>query len=262
MSEAENRSLAYEEKETSLSIRINAHKKFSNFNLEDWIARHVDLKEGSSVFDIGCGNGNLFQAYSDQIGARGLIVGMDQSAELLQEAKKRPCGSLKLLLHKDMNTGTPFLDESFDRVFSSFAIYYANDAWSVLQEVFRLLKAGGEVVLIGPTDNNARELYEFNQKLFGFARDEKIDRRTRRIEDEFFPLFPKLFKDVSMDRIASELVFPDKEEFIRYYLATLLFEESVKKNGGVYDQKKIAAADAGSLKISKEMVVLRGKKGV
>jgi len=254
-------SLGYNEKEANLAIRISAHKKFSNFSLEDWIAGHVALKKGSVVLDIGCGNGNLFPAYSEKVGDSGLLVGIDKSLELLREAKNQRCKAPKLLLEYDMNSRLPFVDSSFDYVFSSFAIYYANDVLAIVEEIARVMAAGGEAILIGPTNNNAKELYDFNERVFGFSRDEKINRRTNRIEDEFYPAFQKKFAEVSIEKIPSKLVFPDKGEFLKYYLATLLFEESVKKYGAVFDVNRISDVKLNAFEVSKEMIVLRGKKG-
>lgn len=253
--------LGYDEKENNLAIRINAHKKFSNFSLEDWIAGHVALKKGSVVLDIGCGNGNLFPTYSEKVGVSGLIVGIDKSLDLLREAKNQRCKTPKFLLEYDMNSRFLFVDSSFDYVFSSFAIYYVNDVLAIVDEIARVMAAGGEAILIGPTNNNAKELYDFNEKVFGFSRDEKINRRTNRIEDEFYPVFQKKFEEVSIDRIPSKLVFSNKEEFLRYYLATLLFEESVKKSGAVFDVNRISDVKLSVFEVSKEIIVLRGKKG-
>lgn len=252
--------LGYNEKEDNLSIRISVHKKFSNFSLENWVAGHVGLKKGSVVLDIGCGNGNLFPAYSKKVGDSGLIVGIDKSLELLREAKNQRCKTPKLLLGYDMNLKLPFIDSSFDYVFSFFAIYYANNVLAIVEEIVRVMAAGGEAILIGPTNNNAKELYDFNEKVFGFSRDEKINRRTDRLEGEFYPVFQKKFAEVSIDKIPSKLVFPDKGEFLKYYLATLLFEESVKKYGVVFDVNRISDVKLDVFGVSKEMIVLRGKK--
>lgn len=68
-------SLGYDEKRNNLSIRIKAHKKFSNFSLEEWIEKHIPFNPGDIVFDIGCGNGNFSPTYGGEIGLSGVIVG-------------------------------------------------------------------------------------------------------------------------------------------------------------------------------------------
>lgn len=260
MSDNKRASLGYNEKKDNLAVRIDAHKKYSSLSLEDWITGNIAVKKGAAILDIGCGNGNLFPVYSEMAGESGLIVGIDKSSELLREAKNRSCKTPVLLMEYDMNSRLPFVEGSFDHVISSFAIYYAADVHGTVDEIARMLKGGGEAVLIGPTDNNAKELYEFNKKVFGFGRDENTGRRTNRLEDEFYPVFKEKLCSVSLDKIPSKLVFPGKPEFIKYYLATLLFEESAKRQGQAFDARQVTDVKLDSFDISKEMIVLRGKK--
>jgi hypothetical protein len=122
------------------------------------------------------------------------------------------------------------------------------------------LKNTGEIVLIGPTDKNASELYEFNKTVFGFGRDEKVVLRTNRLEKEFYPFVASLFKCVRLEKIPSKLIFPNKQEFIKYYMSTLLFEESAIKKGVKPTMTELLSKELASKEISKEMVVLRGQK--
>ncbi|MBF0330173.1 MAG: class I SAM-dependent methyltransferase [Nitrospirae bacterium] len=253
-------SLGYKESRSALDIRIQAHRNYSSFSLEEWINRSLPLKPGDVVMDIGCGNGNLFPSYEKKLGSTGVIVGMDQSEDLLQKAASREGASPKVLLRWDMNENLPFIDASFDMVISSFAIYYVDDVKRIVNQIKRLLKDGGSVFLIGPTDRNAAELYDFNKKIFGFGRDEKINRRTNRLEMEFLPALEEILGAVKSEIIPSKLVFPNREEFVRYYLATLLYEESAAKAAYAPDAEKLASIDMPAWEISKEMIVLCSTK--
>lgn len=255
-----NTSLSYNERQDNLSIRIEANKRFSNFDLEDWLDECLPFKPGDIILDIGCGNGNLFRCYSRKLADRGVIVGIDQSKELLSEAIKREGTEPKVLLEWNMNDRFPFIERSFNHVISTFAIYYVDDVRAIIEDIKKVLKLSGEIFLIGPTSNNARELYEFNKKIFNFRRDEKAIRRTNRIEKEFYPAITDIFESVSAEKIPSKLVFPSKVEFITYYMATLLFEESVKKSGFKPNANKLLSFDTPSLEICKEIIVLRGRK--
>ncbi|MCF6154436.1 MAG: class I SAM-dependent methyltransferase [Candidatus Brocadia sp.] len=252
--------LEYTETQRNLAVRINAHKHFSNFSLEDWLNSHLNLMPRAALLDLGCGNGNLFPVFGKMLGESGLVVGIDKSDELLWEASKQNCITRTLLLKWDMNARMPFLEGSFDYVISSFAIYYIDDVTAILREIKRVLRRSGEVFLIGPADNNAKELYEFNKRIFGFGRCEKIDKRTKRLEKEFYPVLKTLFTDVAFNIIPSKLVFPGKKEFLEYYTATLLFEESVKKCVSKPNIETIDAHDISPIVVSKEMVILRGIK--
>lgn len=253
-------SLGYNEKQVNLSIRIEANKRFSNFSLEDWLDEHLPFQAGDVILDIGCGNGNLFPSYSKKLGDNGVIIGIDQSKELLSEAMKCEKSTPTVLIEWDMNNEFPFVEETFSYVISSFAIYYANDVNSIINCIKTVLKPSGEVFLIGPTDNNAKELYEFNKKIFDFDRDEKVIMRTNRIEKEFYPAMKAIFGSTTIDKIPSKLVSPNKAEFIKYYMATLLYEESIKKSGFRPCEENLFSVDILNLEISKEMIVLRGKK--
>ena len=255
-----NTHLGYNERQRNLSIRIEANKRFSNFDLEDWLDERLPFKPGDIILDIGCGNGNFFPRYSRKISNRGVIVGIDQSKELLLEAIKCECTTPKILLEWNMNNRFPFIERSFNYVISTFAIYYVDDVRAIIEDIKRVLKPSGEVFLIGPTNNNARELYEFNKNIFNFDRDEKVIRRTNRIEKEFYPVIRDIFESVSIEKIPSKLIFPSRVEFIAYYMATLLFEESVKRSGFKPDVKKLLSFNIPSLKICKEMIMLRGRK--
>jgi len=159
-----------------------------------------------------------------------------------------------------MDEKLPFIPESFDHVVSSYAIYYAEDVCAILEEIKRVLKPAGKVLLIGPTDRNAEELYAFNENMFGFKRDGKVTIRTNRLEKEFYPAMVKAFSRAISEKIDSKLIFPNKDEFLKYYRATLLFEESVKKAGYEPSYTELSSINFPALEISKEIIVIRGEK--
>jgi SAM-dependent methyltransferase len=55
---------------------------------EDSVDR-LELRPGDTVVDVGCGTGLCFAPIIDSIGPRGLLVGVDASPHMLQEAAKR-----------------------------------------------------------------------------------------------------------------------------------------------------------------------------
>jgi SAM-dependent methyltransferase len=164
-----------------------------------------------------------------------------------------------VLLQLNMNNPLPFVPGSFDYVISTFAIYYVEDVTLIAEDIRRVLKRHGEFIFIGPTDKNARELYDLNKMVFKIDRTERIDKRTNRIEKEFYPVMSKLFKHVTTMIIPNKLIFPNKKEYLKYYLATLLFEESVKEANRKFDLHHLEEIDLPSLEISKEMIMLRGE---
>ncbi len=49
----------------------------------------LGLHEGDTVIDIGCGTGLNFPLIQDAIGATGRLVGLDASADMLSQARRR-----------------------------------------------------------------------------------------------------------------------------------------------------------------------------
>ena len=252
--------MGYKEKSDALAIRINAHKKYSNFSLEDWLKKNLSFKKSDIILDIGCGSGNLFPVYAEFLSETGIIVGMDKSKELIRAAMACDIPTPKVILKSDMDTYLPFADSHFDHVISTFAIYYAENIDLILNEVNRILKPSGQFLFLGPTNKNAKELYNFNKVVFGFDRDNKVTKRTNRIEKEFYPCSKTIFQNITIEKIQRKLVFPDKEKFVEYHMATLLFEESALKAEYWPSKESLIATEFPSLKISKEMILLKGTK--
>jgi demethylmenaquinone methyltransferase/2-methoxy-6-polyprenyl-1,4-benzoquinol methylase len=50
---------------------------------------HLALQPGDSVIDVGCGTGLSFEPILAAIGAQGRLIGIEQSPEMMQQARER-----------------------------------------------------------------------------------------------------------------------------------------------------------------------------
>jgi ubiquinone/menaquinone biosynthesis C-methylase UbiE len=249
--------LSYREKRDKLNIRIRAHKQFANFDIDDWIDQFLARAPRRAIFDLGCGNGNHIRLYLKHVGPAGSVAGLDREESLIAEARNRYAGRANLDLRVgSMDDSFPFGNDSFDLCFSNFAIYNATDPEWTLTELRRVMRAGGELVLIGPTINSARELYQFNERLTGQAIDPVTLNRTDRLRREILPLARKVFGDIVEEVINSYLTFPNQDEFLSYYTATMLYEEGAEKLGKTLDEMRSALGKERNIVLSKEMVAL------
>jgi ubiquinone/menaquinone biosynthesis C-methylase UbiE len=249
--------LSYKEKQDRLKTRIRAHKEFANFDIEDWIDEFLGRRPRPRIFDLGCGNGNHIGLYLKHVGLTGFVAGLDREESLIAEARGRYAGAENLLLQVgSMDDPLPYADESFDLCFSNFAIYNATDPKRTLSELRRVMAPGAEVVLIGPTINSARELYEFNERLTGQAIDPITLILTDRLRQEIKPAVRDVFGDVAEEVINSCLTFPSADEFLGYYMATMLYEEGAEKLGKTPHEMRAALGKERNIILSKEMVAL------
>ncbi|MGH8584104.1 MAG: class I SAM-dependent methyltransferase [Gammaproteobacteria bacterium] len=247
--------LSYKETLGKLQFRIRAHKEFANFDVSDWIEEFVGRKQRTAIFDLGCGNGNHLGIYLKHVGRAGRVVGLDREPSLIDEAR-RNFGAANLELHAaSMDDPLPFADESFDLCFSNFAIYNAKNPRLTIAELKRVLQPGGEIVLIGPTRNNARELHEFNTRLTGQPVDEVILVRSDRIRREIVPIVREVFGNPSEEILHSRLTFPNAEEFVLYFQSTLFYE----RTNGVTREQMLSSVPR-DLVVSKEMIAATATK--
>lgn len=116
------------------------------------IARHYDLKPGSTILDVGCGKAFLLYEFTQVVpGAK--VVGIDISAYGIENAKEE----VRPFLQVGSAAALPFPDKSFDLVISLNVLHnlYNYDLWSALQEIERVGRGGKYLVV--ETYRNERE---------------------------------------------------------------------------------------------------------
>lgn len=106
--------------------------------------RRLDLSSTKRLLDIGCGTGVLLAEAASL--APGIIaVGVDICPEMLGVARLR-CHTGISLVVADVER-LPFPSASFDTVVSSSSFHYWSDPAKGLDEIFRLLRPGGRLVI-------------------------------------------------------------------------------------------------------------------
>jgi ubiquinone/menaquinone biosynthesis C-methylase UbiE len=105
-----------------------------------------DLK-GKSVLDVGCGAGNLLEKLN---AAR--RVGIDLSDTLVQRAKEKLRHDPSTEILKGDAEAMPFLPQTFDAAVCSEVIEHVLNPKAVLQEIHRVLKPNGQLVLTFPNE--------------------------------------------------------------------------------------------------------------
>ena len=102
---------------------------------------------GKTVLDLGCGTGR-YGFILEELGAR-RVIGIDQSDTMLQLADKQKSkrqSSVDFILGDAQNL-EGLASGSIDLVFSSTLLHFIEDLTLVMEEVHRVLKPGGQVVL-------------------------------------------------------------------------------------------------------------------
>lgn len=109
-------------------------------------------RPGMSVLDLCTGTGDLAFKIARKIGPERRLVGVDFSKEMLSlaEKKKKKLGlDSRVTFRLSWAEDLPFESESFDLVVSAFAMRNVRaNLEKVLDEIFRVLKPGGQTVIL------------------------------------------------------------------------------------------------------------------
>ncbi len=98
-----------------------------------------------NIIDIGCGTGKAFKGLKKQY-PRSRIVGIDLAFSMLQETREQyGFFNKKALVNADMER-LPFADNSFDLLFSSLALQWANDLPATFIDMLRVARDGALVM--------------------------------------------------------------------------------------------------------------------
>jgi len=134
------------------------------------IVRYGEINDGEKILDVGCGWGRILVGLR-KFFPHSYLVGIDIIPQLLERAKKvikEEIGNLdKLeLLVADIDQ-LPFQDDTFDKVIAIRILQYVPDPYYSLNELKRVTKKGGRVVITVPNKLNPRQLFFYHTKLYG-----------------------------------------------------------------------------------------------
>jgi ubiquinone/menaquinone biosynthesis C-methylase UbiE len=127
-------------------------------------------KPGEVILDAGCGTG-IFTADILEAGAR--VVGLELAFDMLCHAKTRCSGRTFQAVIGDMQK-LPFDDDSFHKAISVTAIEFIQDAKIAVEELFRVTRPGGCIVVatlnsLSPWAQRRKEAAKKGHPLFKHA---------------------------------------------------------------------------------------------
>lgn len=164
----------------------------------------MNIPPDSLVLDIACGTGDF--AFASNKLKNSKVYAIDIAPNMLslaqQKAKKKSGNSEVIFLAGD-GEDIPFSNESFDAVTIAFGIRNMGDIKQNLSEMYRILKPGGELIIL-----------EFSIPKSPFIR--------KMFQRYFFKILPRVGNKISKDPEAyrylpeSVEIFPPRREFVRW----------------------------------------------
>jgi ubiquinone/menaquinone biosynthesis C-methylase UbiE len=115
--------------------------------VKELIATLLAPVDGTAILDIGTGTGADAVALARSVGPRGRVVGLDRSADMLGEARRRATGSrLPVEFVQGDASALAFDDDTFDRCRAERVLVHIADPAAAVAEMVRVTKPGGVVV--------------------------------------------------------------------------------------------------------------------
>lgn len=124
---------------------------------------HMDIKATDRVLDIGIGTGASLGYYP----RRGQVIGVDLSAGMLREARKKieQRGLAHASVFQADAMHLPFAADTFDHVFISHVISVVSDPVKLLKEAQRVCKSGARIVMVNHFQSTNRFVALFEKWL-------------------------------------------------------------------------------------------------
>jgi ubiquinone/menaquinone biosynthesis C-methylase UbiE len=204
---------------SNLNIRIKIHERFST-NKEDWhkwLFDHYDIKPGSKILELGCGDGTFWKKNRERFPKGCAITLSDFSAGMLADAQRK-IGNFPNVTYQPIDIQKiPFGDHHFDVVIANHMLYHVPDREQAIKEVRRVLKPEG--VFYSSTIGK-EHMAGFNELLTHF--DPTIGFDLTNIQADAFGLengaeqLNHFFKCVELTRFPGDLLIDDMQAICDY----------------------------------------------
>lgn len=136
--------------------------------LAKWGRSYINIDKEYTVLDLGCGGGRNIEYFLTKAGK---VYGLDHSntsVKMASEINKKAIdtGRCKILVGDVKNL--PFEDESIDIVTAFETIYFWNDIERCFEEIYRVLKNGGQFLICNEVSSKERRDVKKLLKMINF----------------------------------------------------------------------------------------------
>lgn len=206
------------------------------------------LKRGMRVLDVGCGSGSITKGIAEYVGSAGIVVGVDASFDLIEQAKMN-YGDHANLSFVNQDLFQFEIGEKFDLVTSARTLQWLSNPMEALVKMKSLLKPGGRISILDYNHEKVSwspeapvSMKYFYSKFLAWRQDAGMNNR---IADDLVEMLSSIgFKKVSVTD-ANELSSAEDVDFIEAAGIWSKVAETRGKqmvsDGYVTDQDRLAA---------------------
>jgi demethylmenaquinone methyltransferase/2-methoxy-6-polyprenyl-1,4-benzoquinol methylase len=153
----------------------------------------LELSPDDRVLDVGCGTGFATEGLLEEVD---VVYGIDQSPHQLEKAYAKFGKRGRVRFSLGDAERLPYEDDAFDVVWSSGSIEYWPDPVATLREFRRVVKPGGQVLVVGPNEPSEPVRKRLANAMMLFYTEERAQ---------------EMFEEAGFEGIRHRLMGPDYE---------------------------------------------------
>ena len=147
-----------------------------NEQMRDEAIEMLDISPEDTVLDVGCGTGFATEGLLQETEH---VHGLDQSPHQLEKAFEKFGKRGAVQFYQGDAERLPFASDQFDIVWSSGSIEYWPNPVQALEELRRVGKPGGQVLVVGPDYPNSTLFQKAADAIMLFYDESEADRMFR-----------------------------------------------------------------------------------
>lgn len=135
-------------------MMVNGMNGGGHADLAHWALSSVQIKEDSNVLDIGCGGGANIARLLQRV-PKGMVQGVDYSPVSVEKSKKVNAKAIaegRCQVQEANVAQLPFEENTFDLITAFETIYFWPNIEHCFNEVKRVMKPGGQFVIVNEDD--------------------------------------------------------------------------------------------------------------
>jgi len=241
-----------------LEKRMEMNKKSQLYDFAQWSIEQINPKEGDRALEVGCGRGTQAIPLSSIIGNEGELTLIDLSEESVKhvihfvQEKTKTRGIQGSMDNIAILLG-PAL-ETYNVIYSVYALYYAKNPTNVLNEMFNRLIVGGSLCIIGP--DGPHGLVELARKFHSIPPqvDNCFQFRSKVLE----PFFKKNFPKFKISFLKNPQTITTSSQFIDFYRQTTYHNKNAEYKLQLYVEQQLN--EHGEIKFDKYSYALVAEK--
>ena len=122
----------------------------SHSSVTDWGLRHVQMEKDFTILDVGCGGGRTIQKLA-ALATEGMVYGVDYAQGSVAASRGKNARLIeagRVEIKEGSVSQLPFPENKFNLVTAVETQYYWPDLVKDMQEILRVLKPGGTLMVI------------------------------------------------------------------------------------------------------------------